>query len=441
MWGWRVWKRPLLFQLREAKGMGRKIMKLFDLKIMVGFLVLFLLFGCTSDETHLPNTVSPTPPTKEISESLIVTETIVENQVTEEEYSYDIFWTAPDGCDIGSLSPNYKWMVTDCDGTAEFAKGTWIFSLTGIEEPRQISEEPIPYKYWAPDGSMFVTRDIDAPVTLYFVDDLSKPDVIFPNHSRVYGNPIWAPNSKSFVIRNWLSDTPSLSRFQLDGSVNTIIEGWDKFHLPTFYPADPVWTSDSQQIIYSGVSDPEHKHGQIWTLNPNSGKQKLLLETDEPLYKPVLSPNDKLIALQNAAGHSIHIFDIENTTLKQIPQEFQNTTHHYTWSPNSKYLFIEDLDSLWILTLDNFTLQEKPRDSYIWWSVWSPDSKHLAARDESGIWILSLEDFSRELLIQFPQTDDKALIKYLYGWTEDGKALLVSFPEENALKIVPIQSD
>ena len=109
--------------------------------------------------------------------------------------------------------------------------------------------------------------------------------------------------------------------------------------------ADPVWFPDSQSILFG--SPPEHFGGgspdvirHLYQYDLRTGKTTEVPGSDG-LFSPRSTPDGRHIAAMTADFQGLSILD--TTTLKWRPLTRQQSTNHPFWSPDSVWVYFNDL--------------------------------------------------------------------------------------------------
>jgi TolB protein len=223
---------------------------------------------------------------------------------------------------------------------------------------------------WSPDGKhiVYVSYQKDA-IELWLLDLATRKTAQLTNGGAVNVEPHWSPDGKRIVFVS----TSYNKRFHVfradvrDGRLENVVRltGETKSALPRYYYSafdmeiNPVWTRDSQEILF--VSNQGHIHGTggFWRMTAEPGAEAREIHYEETNWRarPDFSPDGSRMVYSSYLGrqwHQLWVMPAKGGDAFPISYGDWDDTN-VRWSPDGKQLaFISNRNGnteLWVQTL------------------------------------------------------------------------------------------
>lgn len=257
----------------------------------------------------------------------------------------------------------------------------------------------------------------------------------------------WAPDGEKLaLVRGALSEDEGkeIHVVRTDGSV--MAEGAEGYA--------PVWSSDSQQILYvtnfSPSEDGTEQALKVFDLQDGSDSTLVTRRWVSglwPIERLCWSPQDSMIAVYVAGlqmeGHFV-ILDRQGKVVWEIP-DFVYSPDSFAWSPDGQYFVYRDSGEPFMggeepaLKIARAETQEiiLSLSQAGFWPRWSPDGEKIAAflwQEGGGFRVLIVDAESGELLFQ----SDRVFGDIWNSrpiWSPDGSSLLFCSSEEGETQV------
>lgn len=204
------------------------------------------------------------------------------------------------------------------------------------------------YGIWSPDGSRIAfqtQRDGNYEIYVMAADGSDKRNLT--NHPAFDGLPAWSPDGSKIAF---------FSQREIDDSVEGPLPG--HIYLIDAEGGDPVrvtrspltttygpsgWSPDGSTILLSRVGD---RRGDVFTLDPESGAETLLVSGSESEAGARYSPDGTMIAFYADGGERSDIVVVlADGSARRVVTT--SVGHHYypSWSPDGRWITISTLES------------------------------------------------------------------------------------------------
>ncbi|MCZ7400224.1 MAG: PEGA domain-containing protein [Candidatus Methanoperedens sp.] len=188
------------------------------------------------------------------------------------------------------------------------------------------------------------------------------------------------------------------------------------------------WSSDSGKIIFKVRNYCEEN--KLIVSDINGSIQTEVKGLDDPFIRWSLDGSQAVIIDGGKENSRILIFDVENSTIEQIPLSTSAIGYSAAWNPDgNKIAFIGFKNGgIYTVNTDTFSVQQFTTGVQAIELAWEPNGKKLVFTAEDGIYVLN--------------TDDSALTLIENGtfgiesWNPDGKKLLFGMYDKKGLNKV-----
>ena len=192
------------------------------------------------------------------------------------------------------------------------------------------------------------------------------------------------------------------------------------------------WNSDSDKIILRMVNPCDDYSNNLYVLNRNGSTIAEIKDIAGGFTQ--WNPDRSKIAILDKERTRIHLTDLKNSTVKQIPLGISVGYYHIAystaWSPDGeKISFIGSKDGeIYTVNIHNSSVRQLTTTMAARGLSWEPDGKKLVFVAEDGLYVME-KDGSNPILIGKGNF-------YFGSWSPDGrKIVLTDFDEkENSYK-------
>lgn len=273
--------------------------------------------------------------------------------------------------------------------------------------------------------------------------DGTEPRWLVKGLTRMTESPTWSPDSKrlafsSITFRNgrlsiWTATVDGRERKQL-----TQPQG------PHAIMDDlPLWSPDGAKIIFirrtfpttpEGMGELEEKFDKgilppraLWIMNPDGSEQGVLVSEISPIWDVVWAPNSKEVFFNY--NDNLWVVNIDNQKQKQLTTDLRGPKG-IAPSPDGEKIAFRSYSSvtkgrsdLWIMKSDGSERRKLVANKYVGFPSWSPDGKEIIFSTSYG------EDKDGIGKINFATRQQKQLTSEKYrmvrlAWSPDGKKIV-----------------
>jgi TolB protein len=200
------------------------------------------------------------------------------------------------------------------------------------------------------------------------------------------------------------------------------------------------------EIIFVSVerSPDTQSFERIFIANITSGNLRQL--TNERGFVPTWSPDGERVAFVSPqAPNHLYVIDQDGTNLHSLAQHVY-WRDSLSWSPDGKYIaYISDntfeddgYSKLYVVSLNEGTVQLSGRTGYHSDPVWSPDSKNIAfvvsIELDSTIYVVNVNNHEQQILVEGGLHQHPV-------WSPDGKQIAFSVRNKDDMNIHVVNAD
>jgi len=267
-----------------------------------------------------------------------------------------IYTVEPDGRNLRRLGPGENAAWSPDGSKLAFARDhdsadVYLMGLDGSGRRRIIrARGGVGGPAWSPDGRRIAINACIRGCGIW----IARPDGsgltrVARDRSQVYGQPIWAPDSRSIAL---MTADP-------DGIVVLDLASGRARRMTRKLDYDPVWAPDSSAIAFTRVTPRFRQRGERWEIDVLSltgtsrhRLRSLVSPRPEQLGDPAWSPDGKLIAFDTevrhasscgrAGGNAIYVVAPDGIGLRRMTP-YGPPHESPRWSPDSTQLLYTSL--------------------------------------------------------------------------------------------------
>jgi Tol biopolymer transport system component len=294
------------------------------------------------------------------------------------------------------LSADNKWIAIS--GEQNGKSNIWVADVSNGNKLTRLINDAISgggaMADWSPDGKMLCVIPPDGSIRLYKSGQWDTPIAIYDDFIEFRSSrPLWSPDSHQFSISaihnttyTWLCD--------INGNCKPLISNNDAKPYPEG-PGHNIWSPDGKKFLYivTDGSYSQYQNSQVWTIDVETYEKQMIFNTKNFIDYPQWSPDGGMIAFLGWVSKSVYIYDINSgkfaTTLGEKSNKNSGDgieTYNiggFWWSPDSKYLAFQDLDTINIVNLTNKQVT-KIASGALSIIRWTSDNKSLLVGDRYG---------------------------------------------------------
>ena len=247
---------------------------------------------------------------------------------------------------------------------------------------------------WSPDGSKlayFTTVEKQKKLCIMDKDGSEKSEIIDIESSNSFihrsGEKLsWSPDGKQLLYSATPDPKPDHENiivtdrqimYNLTSHVDDrrtqvytveVDGGEPKQHTSGEYDNhSPVWTPDGKIVFISDRTPlhDQHVNYQVYLLDPATGEENKLTNTEGAFYRPSVSPDGEWVAVQHvkrpltsndSVSEDSHLWAIELKTGYENPLSgyLDRPVYSHTWTPDSKPLYVANNQGMFSLYLGDF---------------------------------------------------------------------------------------
>jgi len=242
---------------------------------------------------------------------------------------------------------------------------------------------------------------------LYWVntDGTGREEIFYDNNSKWFPSvspdglyvAFWAKTKNSYNL--WIGDFNTNKTYQLTFDEDNVEGDIQNFNMHNA----PIWTKDSQYIIYSRNKD-------LWKISKDGYNQEALTTTHDCI-SPALSKDNKLVyaRIEKVNTYNLYIKDINSLEDSRLTDFVNEIAASPQWSPKeNKIVFTvldQDVSNIWILeAVDKATVKKLTSDGKSDSPCFSSDGKYIvfsSARIDKyspELWKMKLDGSDQEKL-------------------------------------------
>jgi len=306
---------------------------------------------------------------------------------------------------------------------------------------------------WSPDGKTIAYHSVARHgIWTVPVSGSVPPHQLAPFGSR----PVWSPDGKWVAFRSVSPNDLAWFDWGSGGTSTIFVVGADGSHLhqvtvagiPAGQHADPSWSSDSKQLIFSSLGQMGARAAinTLWTVDASGEPKRIVTGNLVNQISPVMSSDGQTAYFAAMAADGFGIYSVPLSakapavalyrTGKDVPAAI-------ALSRDGKRLFftrMRTLSQIWQTGADGSPARALYQDDVVRAKlpVYSPDGQHLAylvqpQNATQDLWMMDADGSNARAVVS-----DQGFANGP-GWTADSKAIWYTFVSPNGFQIRKFQ--
>ncbi|MCA9797441.1 MAG: PD40 domain-containing protein [Candidatus Eremiobacteraeota bacterium] len=230
-------------------------------------------------------------------------------------------YTTPEGQEL----PRWGVYVSDPDGA----------------NARELSEDA-----WEPEWNAQGTRLVfqthkKGQDHVAVIDPEGKNEVWLSPDGILQSDFCWDPKGEQVVYDHWGDEGPQIRISDFTGKKDRMLTNGEGF----YKDRNPEWSPDGKKVLFER-HDPRFPKVDLWTVDPLTGKDKLLVELPRRNVDAVWSPDGGRIAFasnKDGGDFDLFVMDANGKNVERV-SHLRGDEHAPAWSPDGHSLAFYCLD-------------------------------------------------------------------------------------------------